>query len=209
MTVAALGAATLTPSLAASAAEGRSLKADSVEPNGGRGLTFEIVGQVQNSAPGVSPATSIQYGYLSYLRGLTVFTGVPGESTALLSFYTDAVPTQVATDGPLRVIDRTGTVTFYLNPGGGGSFADPNTFRAGSPLMVSDLRQQVILDTVTNAFTAQNLNTVTSARSFTSANGVLQLGSRGDRFRTVITGHLNTPGPPSAFMAGYTYPISE
>jgi hypothetical protein len=43
----------------------------------------EIVGQVQNSAPGVSPATSIQYGYVSYLRGLSVFSGVPSETSAL------------------------------------------------------------------------------------------------------------------------------
>jgi hypothetical protein len=60
-----------------------------------------------------------------------------------------------------------------------------------------------------NVFTAQNHNTITSVRAFTGPEGVLRLGKRGDRFRTVITGHLNNPGPPSAVMAGYAYSISE
>ena len=53
------------------------VKAGVTDANDAEELNLEIVGQVQNSAPGVSPATSIQYGYLSYLRGLPVFTGVP------------------------------------------------------------------------------------------------------------------------------------
>src|SRR6187551_1252085 len=69
-----------------------------------RELNLELVGQVQNSAPGVSPATSIQYGYLSYLRGLPTFRGEPpSESTGLVTFYTDMAATQVVNDGPLRI----------------------------------------------------------------------------------------------------------
>ena len=39
-------------------------------------LSLELVGQVTNSPAGVTPATSIQYGYLAYLRGLS--DGAPG-----------------------------------------------------------------------------------------------------------------------------------
>jgi hypothetical protein len=167
------------------------------------GLSLEIVGQVQNSAPGVSPAASIQYGYVSYLRGLPIFTGQPSESTALLTFYTDTTTTQVINDGPMRVIDRKGTLTIYKDSAANGNFADANTFRDGTPTLVASLQQQVILDTSTNAFTARNLNTVTSTRPF---EGAAKLGEIGDQFTTVISGHLNTSGAPSAYMAGYTVP---
>ena len=173
-----------------------------------RELDLELVGQVQNSAPGVSPATSIQYGYISYLRGLPIFRAAPpSESTALLTFYTDTTTTQVINNGSIRVINRNGTVTIYSDPAANGSFANPDSFRDGTPVLVADLRQQVIVDTATGAFTAQNLNTITSARRFEGPSGTLRLGKTGDRFRTIIFGHLNAPGPPSAYMAGYAYSV--
>jgi hypothetical protein len=166
-------------------------------------LSIEIVGQVQNSTGGVSPATSIQYGYLSYLRGLTVFTGQPNESTALFTFYTDTTTTQVINDGPMRVIDRKGSMTIYKDSTPNGSFADPNSFRDGTPILVTDVHQQVILDTSTSAFTARNLNTITSTRP---VEGAGKLGRNGEQFRMIIAGHLNAAGSPSAYMAGYSMP---
>src|SRR6516165_2638759 len=57
-------------------------------------LSLELVGQVTNSAPGVTPATSIQYGYLGYLRGLAIFTADPqSEKTALFTFYVQSTTT--------------------------------------------------------------------------------------------------------------------
>lgn len=175
-----------------------------------RELNLELVGQVQNSAPGVSPATSIQYGYISYLRGLPIFRGEPpSESTALATFYTDTTTTQVVNDGPLRIIDRKGTLTIYYDSTPDGNFANPDSFRDGKSVLVAELHQQVIVDTATSAFTAQNLNTITSTSGLEGPSGALQLGKTGDRFRTIISGHLNAPpGPPSAFMVGYTYSIS-
>ena len=171
-----------------------------------RDLTLELVGQVQNSAPGVSPATSIQYGYVSQLRGLPIFRAdPPSESTALLTFYTDTTTNQAISNGPMRVINREGTLTIYSDPAANGSFANPNSFRDGTPVLVAGLRQQVIVDTTTGAFTAQNLNTIVSTSPFQRPSGNLRLGKAGDRFRTIIFGHLNAPGPPSAFMAGYTH----
>ena len=173
-----------------------------------RELDIELVGQVQNSAPGVSPATSIQYGYLSYLHGLTIFRAAPpSESTALFTFFTDTTTTQVINNGSVRIINREGTVTIYSDPDADGSFANPDSFRDGTPVLIAGLRQQVIVDTATGAFTAQNLNTITSARAFEGPSGTLRLGRAGDRFRTIISGHLNAPGPPSAFMAGYTHSV--
>jgi hypothetical protein len=175
-----------------------------------RGMSFELVGQVQNSAPGVSPATSIQYGYLSDLGGLPIFKAEPqNESTALLTFYTDTTTRRVIDNGPIRVINREGTLTIYSDPAASGSFANPDSFRDGTPVLVARLRQQVIVDTTTGGFTAQNLNTIISTRPFRGPSGMLQLGKAGDRFRTIISGHVNAPGPPSAYMAGYTHPVGD
>lgn len=206
-----LGAA-LAVALAASTtvalAQGTSRSVRSDEVTKARDVTLELVGQVQNSAPGVSPATSIQYGYLSHLRGLPIFKAEPpNESTALFTFYTDTTTTRVINNGPIRVISREGTMTIYSDPAANGSFANPDSFRDGTPVVVAGLRQQVIVDTTTGAFTAQNLNTIISTSPFQGPSGTLQLGEAGDRFRTIIFGHLNAPGPPSAYMAGYTYSI--
>jgi len=205
-----LGAAlmvALTASTTGALAKGtqRSAKADATTV---RDLTLELVGQVQNSAPGVSPATSIQYGYLSQLRGLSMFKAQPaGESTALFSFYTDTVTTQVINNGPIRVINRKGTLAIYSDPAANGSFGNPESFRDGTVVLRAGLRQQVILDTTTGAFSAQNLNTIISTSRFQGPSGTMQLGKAGDRFKTVISGHVNAAGPPSAFMAGYTYSV--
>jgi hypothetical protein len=183
--------------------QGTTSKTGLTDGNDAAELNVEIVGQVQNSAPGVSPATSVQYGYLSYLRGLPLFTGVPNESTALFTFYTETTTTQVINDGPMRVIDRKGTLTIYKDSAPNGSFADPNTFRDGIPILVADLHQQVILDTTTSAFTARNLNTITTTKPL---DGAWKLGQNGGQFSTIISGHLNPTGAPSAYMAGYTVP---
>ena len=175
-----------------------------------RAMSFELVGQVKSSAPGVSPATSIQYGYLSDLGGLRIFKAEPqNESTALLTFYTDATTSRVIDNGPIRVINREGTLTIYSDSTASGSFANPDSFRDGTPVLVARLRQQVIVDTTTGGFTAQNLNTIISTSTFQGPSGTLQLGKAGDRFRTIISGHLNAPGPPSAYIAGYTQPVFD
>jgi hypothetical protein len=175
-----------------------------------RDVSVELVGQVQSSAPGVSPATSIQYGYLSNVGGLPIFEGEPqNESTALLTFYTDTTTSRVIDNGPIRVINREGTMTIYSDPTAGGSFANPDSFRDGTPVLVAGLRQQVIVDTTTGSFTAQNLNTILSTSPFQGPGATLRLGRAGRRFRTIISGHVNAPGPPSAYMAGYTHPVGD
>src|SRR5262249_4464918 len=70
--------------------------------DGGNELIYEFVGQVQNFAPagpGLS-ATSIQYGYISHVEGLSdsqiYLPGLPqNEASALLTFYNDSVTEKV------------------------------------------------------------------------------------------------------------------
>jgi len=169
-------------------------------------LSFELVGQFQNSPPSVTPATHIHYGYLSYIRGLSAFTdATQDETTALFTFFADAATVRVITNGPLRVITRAGTLTIYLDHSTNGSFANPETFRDGTPVLVARFRQQVVSNTVTNSFTTFHQNTITSTRVFPTDRGKVQLGEIGETFKAHLSGQGNMPGPPSGFFGGYAF----
>src|SRR5205085_346822 len=79
-------------------------------------LGYEVVGQVLNP----SAQQSLQYGYLNVVRGLDRIA-TPGntvsESTALFTFFNDTATQQVINNGPIRVVDRTGTGAIYLDSG--------------------------------------------------------------------------------------------
>ncbi len=92
-------------------------------------LGYEFVGHVLN----VSAAQSLQYGYLNRVSGLdTVATSSSvSETTALLSFYNDTTTQQVINNGPIRIIDRTGTSMIYFNVPGGGDFNNPDFIPVG------------------------------------------------------------------------------
>jgi hypothetical protein len=165
-------------------------------------VAMELVGQVMST-----PTSSIQYGYVAFLNGLPIFKAAPeNESTALLTFFTDTSTVRVINNGPLRIISRTGTVTIYDDPSGNGSFGSPDSFRDGTPVLVASLRQHVIINTATNAFTAYNVNTITSTKPFEVGGQDVKLGKAGGVFRTFISGVNNAAPPPSAWMAGYTIP---
>lgn len=169
-----------------------------------RALSLEFVGQFQNSPPGVTPATHSHYGYLSYIRGLSVFTGaVQNETTALFTFSSDAATPRVIANGPLRIVTRVGRLTIYRDPSTNGDFAKPATFRNGTPVLVAQLRQQVVTDTVTGSFTTFHQNTIVSTRRFPGGRGNVQLGRVGGTFKTYFSGHLTMPGPPSGYIGGY------
>jgi hypothetical protein len=169
-----------------------------------RVLSLEFVGQFQNSAPGVTPATHSHYGYLSHIRGLSVFRpGPQTETTALFTFFASAATLRVIPDGPLRVITRTGRLTIYRDPAANGDFSDPETFRDGTPVLVAGFRQEVVNNTVTNSFTTFHQNTIIATRPFTAARGNVRLGHVGATFRTFFSGQGNMPGPPSGYFGGY------
>ena len=156
-------------------------------------ILMEYAGQVINGIP--APASSNQFGNL---------LGVAGVDPSLqFTFYTEATTVKAVANGPLRIVDRTGTTTIYLasTPG---DFSNPDSFRSGTPVQVSTLRQQVIVDTSTGAFTVVNINTITTAAEFLFDGDEVQLGKAGQSFRTVLNGHLNAPGMlPTGWFGGY------
>ena len=170
-------------------------------------VALELVGQVMNP----SPATSNQYGYLSFLNGVDgIFNpGPQNETTARFTFFTEATTTRVINNGALRIVNRTGTTTIYMHDTPG-NFADPDSFRDGTPVLTAALRQQVILDTIEGTFTATNINTVTSAATFALGDDEFRLGRAGDQFRTSINGRTNTTPTPAGFViAGYAVAIGK
>jgi hypothetical protein len=169
-----------------------------------RGLSVEFVGQFQNSPPGVTPATHIHYGYLSYIRGLSAFRGATqNEASALFTFFADAATLRVIPNGPLRVVTRVGRLTIYRDPSTNGDFAKPDSFRDGRPVLVAQFRQEVVNNTVTGAFTTFHQNTIVSTRPFPGRRSSVRLGRAGQTFRTFFSGHVTMPGPPSGFFGGY------
>jgi hypothetical protein len=188
----ALALMAATVSVAAAHHEQRPAKVGDIE--------LELIGQVINSAPGVTPATSVQFGYVSQLGDLP-----QNVSAAPLTFYTDTTTSRVVNNGPLRIISRTGRLTIYHDPSANSDFANPDSFRDGTPVLAAVLRQQVIVNTVTGSFTARNVNTITSTSPFDLGNGQVVLGRVGGQFQTVIAGQVATAAPPSAYMAGYTF----
>src|SRR5215471_13105721 len=116
---------------------------------------FEFVGQVKNFVPaGPSlPPTSVQYGYLNHIQGLTddqiYLPGVPqNEASAFFTFYNDSVTEKTTNHGSLRIVIRVGTTTIYYNPTPSGDLTTPNpdSFRQGTPVLTTKWRHQVILD---------------------------------------------------------------
>jgi hypothetical protein len=190
-TIVALATATAT---AGAASRAEAVKSEPV--------ALELVGQVTST-----PTSSIQYGYVAFLDGLPIFSAASeSEATALLTFFTDTTTLRVTNNGPLRIISRSGTVTIYDDPSPNGSFASADTFRDGTPVLVASLRQHVIINTATNAFTAYNVNRITSTASFEVGGEAVKLGKVGGVFRTFISGVNNAAPPPSAWMSGYTIP---
>src|SRR5262249_12164833 len=74
---------------------------------------YEFVGQVKNfpsAGPGL-PATSVQYGYISHVRGLDdsqIYLGgvTQYEASAFLTFYNDSVTEKVTNHGSLKIVIR-------------------------------------------------------------------------------------------------------
>lgn len=197
LTVAALTAAGAIPARSHNAV--RSTSARQI-----RNLSLEFVGQFQNSPPGVTPATHVHYGYLSYIRGVSVFRAAPAsETSALFTFFADATTLRVISNGPLRIVTRVGKLTIYRDPATNGSFPKPETFRDGTPVLVAKFRQQVVNNTVTNSFTTFHQGTITSTRPFAAGRRKLLLGRVGRTFRIAFSGQGNMPGPPSGYFGGY------
>jgi len=189
-------------------------------------IAFEVVGQVTNFPPAGAgqPATSQQYGYLSLINGLTadqIFTTanptLQNETTARFTFFTDAVTERVISNGRLRIVNRIGTTTIYLDETPDGDFSNRDTFRDGTPVLTMAYRQQVILDTGegtpgvsgTGTFTVMNLLTATAVQTFEIGGENYRLGKRRDQFRQFYSGAPPATIPPSGVFAGYAVAIER
>jgi hypothetical protein len=184
-------------------------------------VAYEFVGLVKNAPPAGPglPATSIQYGYLTSLRGVAadqLFFGVPSEKTAHFTFFNDSVTQLVISNGVLRMIIREGTTTIYFddNPLGDRDLtADPATnaatFRRGMVVQTSTWRHQVIIDPSTPATPRTDLffvnfwHRIQSADSFTVGGQAVKLGKKGDKFRVSLVGGPDPLGIANGKFIGY------
>jgi hypothetical protein len=174
-------------------------------------LAFEVVGEVNNFAatPDAPLGSSQQFGYVSNVQGVdSVFTDSnpahQNETTALLTFFTQVTTTRVTAHGPFSIVIREGTTTFYRNSVPA-SFATPDSFQSGDPVLTSTIRQQVIVDTVEKTFTVVNVNTVTDSDAFDLGGVKIRIGAPGDDIRTSLVGVLRVRDgvpPPTGYFAG-------
>lgn len=176
-------------------------------------VMLEVVGETISGPPAPLGSVTI-FGYVSFLRGVEqIFNGTPeNETTARITFFTEATNTRVTTHGPFAIVIREGTTTLFLNSSPA-SFTNPDSFRSGTPIQVSTIRQQVIVDNLERTFTVVNLNTITSASPFSLDGPMLQIGKPGEAFRTSLQGVLfirsgGTP-PPLAHIAGYAVGVDN
>ncbi len=177
-------------------------------------VMLEVVGEVINSGTPPPLGSSNQFGYVSFLKGVDgIFSGDPAnETTARITFFTEVSTTRVTSHGPFSIVLREGTTTLYLNslPA---DFSIPDSFRSGTPIQVSTIRQQVIVDTVERTFTVVNLNTITSASQFLLDDQTLRIGTPREAFRTSLQGVLFVRGggtpPPTGHFAGYAVGVEK
>src|SRR5260370_15608675 len=174
-------------------------------------IAFEFVGQATNFAPTPSAplGSARQYGFLTVVRGIdNVFSGSPhNETTAVFTFFNEATTAESFTNGPLRIVDRNGTTTIYLNTAPA-NFANPDSFRSGIPVLTSTLHQQAV-NTPDGTFTTVFANTIVSTGAFTINVATFRLGQPGQAFRATATAQSNPTPPPSAHFAGYALGVGQ
>lgn len=197
-----------TASLSRVAASGSRLAPITIETGH---VVLDVVGQVNNfAATADAPlGSSQQFGYVSNLEGVdSVFTDTnpanQNETTAMLTFFTNVDTTRVTSNGPFSIVIREGTTTFYRNTQPA-SFATPDSFQSGEPVLTSTIRQQVIVDTVTKTFTVVNVNTITATTAFDLGTQRVRIGRTGDMIRTSLMGVLRARDgvpPPTGHFAG-------
>ena len=147
----------------------------------------------------------VAYGYLTSAQGASVddlFAGSPlSDSTALLTAYAVGELVRRTIDQSVHSLDIEGALTVYQRPGPGASFADPASFRIGTPVARFALTLQ---DIVTVFAPARGLPTLngdmeqTFADRLDGAAGDRKFGHVGARARLFATG-LGTLIDPSTF----------
>lgn len=171
-------------------------------------VMFELIGQVKNAAG--SPPTSVQYGYLPYINGLsaeqTFAAGsVQNETTAFFTFYNESKTLRSLTHGRWTIVTREGTSTVYYHdiPHGDLTTPNPDSFRDGLPVMTSSWRHQVIFEPAPSGlFFVTFSNTITSSTPVMVGGGSVRLGKPGDQFRIQLVGGPDPAGLVNGKFAG-------
>jgi len=160
----------------------------------GDGTVWNFVSSGQTFAP-VAPANS----------GATLFQG---STSWTLTFKNGEQRIFDATSGNLlSIIDRNGKTTIYLNTAPA-SFANPDSFRSGIPVLTSTLHQQAV-NTAVGTFTVVFANTISSTSAFTINGTTFRLGQTKQAFRATVTGQRNATPPPNAHFGGYAVGVGE
>ena len=178
-------------------------------------VMFEMIGQVKNT-PG-TPPTSVQYGYLPYVNGLTADQtfasgGPQNEATAHFTFYNDSKTVRVVTHGRWTIVTREGTSTVYYTATPHGDLATPNpdSFRDGTPVMTSNWRHQVIFEpSPSGLFFVTFSNTITSSTPVSIGDTTVRLGKPGAEFRIQLVGGPDPAGLVTGKFAGNAIAIGS
>jgi hypothetical protein len=152
----------------------------------------------------------VSYGYLTHISGLTdtlLFSGtIPfvNESNAYFTFYTTATLTARNVISGVFMLDAIGTTVYYYNATPGASYATPDSFKAGLPVMTATVRSQNILNVqAPNLGVATNFSefTQTGASPFTLNGQPYQIGRVGVLERLFSTGEGTRTDPiaPKSF----------
>ena len=176
-------------------------------------LAFEFIGQVKNSPPAGPglPFTSVQYGYLSHITGISdkqIFApGNQSDSTARYTFYNDAVRLSLTVHGNLRIVTRAGTTTVYYhqNPHGDLATPNPDSFRDGTPVLTTKWRHHVVFDATDPAgyFFVNFFHKVTSSVNFATVEGnSVRLADVGEKLRMSLVGSNDPAGLVDGKFAG-------
>ena len=137
----------------------------------------------------------IAFGYLTAVEGVKpedLFAGVvQSEATALLTAYASGELSRRIHDGSVHSIDIDGPLTIYQRLGGGASFADPDSFRVGTPVASFAVNLQDVLTVFAPGKGIPTLNgdmVQTFAEKLDGRNRGPAFGQKGARARFFATG---------------------
>jgi hypothetical protein len=165
-------------------------------------IAVEFRGRIEQS----QGQSFVSYGYLTRVAGLTqhnLFTGAPGETTALFTAYATGRLAARTSDQSVHALDIVGSLDVHQRQSPGASFASPDSFRAGRRVATYAMRLQ---DVLTVFAPAKGLPTLvgdmrqTGSRKLAAPLGGKRFGEDGARLRMDATG-IGTLTDPVALNA--------
>jgi len=145
----AVAGAGLVPPAAAAAPASSSGRIVGVAPQGGTAAEF----RARFAQTGETGEHFVGYGYLTAAQGTTdadlFASAAQNDTTALLTAYAVGELVRRTVDQSVHALDIEGTLTIYQRSAPGASFADPASFREGTPVAQFDITLQDIVTVFT------------------------------------------------------------